>query len=285
MEHSGTYAPIPALDRAGELLRLVLDHGALTARELSRLCGYPRTSFYRMLESLVGNGFLCVDRETGAYYPGGLFTAAYMAADQRAARLRLAARPALERLAAETGQTAKLSFLSGGACYVAETALGPQSIKVVVDGGSVYPLHAGAASRLLLAAQGARAVHRYFQGLPRRYTPLTITEEAAFLAAAGQAARQGYAYDPGEFTPEISAVACPVAGEHGQTVAAMSVVYPTILFRAEDVPALVRYLRPAAEEASRRLRALSAGDGAEPRAVSDAKVDGLEDLFTAPFSD
>lgn len=88
---------------------------------------------------------------------------------------------------------------------MAETAIGSQSIKVVVDGGSVYPLHAGAASRLLLAAQGPQAIHRYFQREVRRYTPRTIVEEKAFLAEAARVQERGYAYDPGEFTPEISA--------------------------------------------------------------------------------
>ncbi len=279
MENRGVYAPIPALDRAGELLRLVLEHGALTARELLRLCGYPRTSFYRLLESMVANGFLNVDRDTGAYYPGDMLEASYTLLDRRVARLRRAARPVLERLAAETGQTAKLSLLSGGECYVAETALGPQSIKVVVDDGSVYPLHAGAASRLLLASQGPQAVHSYFQREVRRYTPRTIVDESTFLDAAERGREQGYAYDAGEFTPEISAVACPVTGEHGRTAAAVSLVFPTILFQARDIPALAGLLRQAAEEISRSLREPEGETGERLPPAREAKVDGLEETL------
>lgn len=279
MENAGAYAPMPALDRAGEVLRMVLERGAMTARELSHLCGYPRTSFYRLMESMVANGFLGVDRRTGTYYPGDLFEESYTLLDQRLARLKRAARPALDRLAEETGQTAKLSLLAGGICYVAETAIGPQSIKVVVDGGSVYPLHAGAASRLLLAAQGPQAIHRYFQREVRRYTSRTIVEEEAFLVEAARVQERGYAYDPGEFTPEISAVACPVEGEHGQTEAAVSLVFPTILFHERDVPRLARLLRQAADEVSRGLADPVRGEDAADPPVREAKVDGLEETL------
>lgn len=234
------YAPIPALERAAQVLQVVLESpSGLPAKHIAAACpAVPKTSFYRLLSALVASGFLMFDAQRSVYCAGELFTRAYESQDQRLQVLLRVAQPHLEQLAQAARETVKLNVLSRDMCCVMRTVPGPQRIRITVDEGTNYPLHTGAAGKILLAAQGAGAVHRYFAGPVKRYTPHTLVTEQEFWQAMAVIEKQGYAVDPGEYIPEIGAVACPVYDAHGRVAAAVSIAYPNQL----RGPAAVRQL-------------------------------------------
>ena len=236
-----SYTGVPALERAAQVLEQVLHAPAgLAAKELYRSCGFPKASFYRLLQAMEQNGYLQQDPQSGRYFAGRLFRYAYRSRDEQLQQLRQAAQPGLERLAQHSGETAKLNVISGGSCYVLATAPGPQRIRITVDEGAAYPLHTGAAGKLLLAYAGEEAIRAYFGGkAAERYTPQTITDEARFLQIARGIRRQGFALDTGEFIEQIGAAACPVRLPDGQVAAALSIAYPNVLFHEVQIERLV----------------------------------------------
>ena len=253
MEHDAQYAPVPALARATLVLKAVFESGGLPAKELAHRCPCPKTTFYRLLAELVHSGYLCEDEQTKLYTPGPLFEQGFVNREEQQARLKGLAGPVLEQLALQSGQTVKLNIACGRACCVAALALGPQKIRITVDEGTRYPLHTGAAGKLLLAYQGQAAIHNYFKIPPEPYTPLTVTDEARFQNIARDIRSQGYAFDAGEFIPQVGAVACPVRGAGGRVTAAVSIAYPQAIFRSERLPGLVALLRNATEGLSAHM--------------------------------
>lgn len=248
------YVPVPALARGGRILAAVLEKGSASARELARQCPCPKTTFYRLLAELVHSGYLGLDPESGRYIPGPLFEGGFAAREEARVRLRELAAPVLEQLARDSGNTVKLNVASGRSCCVIALALGTQKIRILVDEGTRYPLHTGAAGKLLLAYQGEEAIRRYFQIRPERCTPLTVTDEARFQHIARDIRAQGYAFDAGEFTPQIGAVACPVRGPGGQVMAAVSIAYPQAILRSERLPELMALLREGTVRLSQRMQ-------------------------------
>ena len=69
----------------------------------------------------------------------------------------------------------------------------------------------------------------------------------------GISAARGYAFDTGEFIPQVGAVACPVRGAGGRVIAAVSIAYPQAIFRSERLPELVALLHSATQELSERM--------------------------------
>lgn len=240
-----SYTGVPALERAAAVLEQVLRApGGMAASELYHRCRFPKASFYRLLQAMEKGGYLEQDPESGKYFAGRLFLCAYRTRDEGLQRLRRAAQPSLERLAQRSGETAKLNVLSGGACYVLATAPGPQRIRITVDEGAAYPLHTGAAGKLLLAYAGDEAIRAYFGGkAAERYTPQTITDETRFLQIARGIRQQGFALDTGEFIEQIGAAACPVRLPGGQVAAAVSIAYPNVLFHEVRIEQLVELLK------------------------------------------
>ena len=95
------YAPIPALERAAQVLQVVLESpSGLPAKHIAAACpAVPKTSFYRLLSALVASGFLMFDAQRSVYCAGELFTRAYESQDQRLQVLLRVAQPHLEQLA------------------------------------------------------------------------------------------------------------------------------------------------------------------------------------------
>jgi DNA-binding IclR family transcriptional regulator len=87
------------------------------------------------------------------------------------------------------------------------------------------PVHAGAASKLLLAhlPEAEREVW-LARPLPA-YTPRTLTDPKRLRAELARIRRQGWAADRGENGPSIQAFAAPVFGGDGRLVAALSVPF------------------------------------------------------------
>ena len=68
-----SYTGVPALERAAQVLEQVLHAPAgLAAKELYRSCGFPKASFYRLLQAMEQNGYLQQDPQSGRYFAGRL---------------------------------------------------------------------------------------------------------------------------------------------------------------------------------------------------------------------
>ena len=185
MEHDAQYAPVPALARATLVLKAVFESGGLPAKELAHRCPCPKTTFYRLLAELVHSGYLCEDEQTKLYTPGPLFEQGFVNREEQQARLKELAGPVLEQLALQSGQTVKLNIACGRACCVAALALGPQKIRITVDEGTRYPLHTGAAGKLLLAYQGRRLSTIISKYRPSPIRPSRLRTKRGFKTLRG----------------------------------------------------------------------------------------------------
>ena len=165
---------IPAVERALQALDLLCGEGeAPTIRDLAARLGVPRSTVYRIVNTLEAHGVARRDA-AGRYTPGPRLLA-YARAVPRGADLATLAMPALEELADAAQATAKLSVLDGDAALVVAVAPGPGAYSVATQVGRRFPLHAGAASKVLAARLGDVARRALLAGpLPGLLQPLAI---------------------------------------------------------------------------------------------------------------
>jgi DNA-binding IclR family transcriptional regulator len=245
---------IPVLDRMMEVLGRLERSDGLTIRELTQGLGLPRTTIYRILNTLQQHGVVRRDPR-GAYHLGRrLVSLAAQVPETGEPDLAAVAQPFLDRLAAELGEGVKLSVIDGDGILVLAAALGRREYALTVTPGQRMPIHAGASGKLLLAHLPPEALDPWLARPLPALTPKTLTDPRRLRAELARIRRQGWAQDRGETAPSIHAFASPVLAQDGGMVAAVSVP-----FLAGTDPDRMERIRLAAVAAARGLTAAMPG--------------------------
>jgi DNA-binding IclR family transcriptional regulator len=150
------------LERGLRLLRLLADgKGGRTPTELSAELSLSRPVVYRLLTTLLNEGFVRRDAEGRVHLGFGLLALAQAAQPM----LRAAAVPTLRRLAEEVGATAHLTVAEGDdALAVAVVEPSWTSMHVAYREGARHPLTMGAAGRAILAGREGKPAYLVTEG-------------------------------------------------------------------------------------------------------------------------
>ena len=251
-----TAAPYPgtqAIRRAFALLRAFTDgepERGLAA--LARSTGLNKTTAYRLLAALEHEGM--VARRIGAEeYRLGPESIALGARAQRANDLRTAARPFLQRLAADTGETATLEILRGDRVLCVDEVQARHVVGTTPSVGLSWPAHATSTGKVLLAAlPEAERKHRLKAPL-ERFTPRTIATLTALRAELERTQQRGYGLVQSELEVAYVALGAPIRDAGGRVVAAVSVGGPEVRLPPSAYPLLAGKVREAADGISRQL--------------------------------
>ena len=156
--------------------------GEIGTNELARRTGINASSVSRLLATLVDAGY-AEPTANGRYRLGvRLLQLGSRALD--GLDLRALARPALEALAAETGETATLSVSGGRDAVTLDFARSPQAVQSVAQLGRPSVAHATATGKVLLAFGDVPLPAGRLAG----YTPRTITDRAPSSARSSACA-------------------------------------------------------------------------------------------------
>ncbi len=218
---------IPVIDRMMELLEILewRPNGS-TIRELVTASKLPRTTVYRILNTLQRHEV--VRRSAAGAYTLGprlLSLAARVAVDSPGYDLATIALPFLESLSEEIGESSKVSILDKGTTLVLVSAQGKREYALMVTPGQSLPLHAGAASKILLAHMPDPERNALVNGPLQAFTSRTYAEPRKLTAELAKIVRQGWSEDRGEFSPSVHAFGAPILDSAGNCVGALSVPF------------------------------------------------------------
>ena len=241
---------IPIIDRMMEVLAELERYAAgRTIRELSGSLALPRTTVYRLLNSLQGHDVVRRD-EDGAYHLGRrlLSLAAHTSTRFGDAAVAAISQRHLDKLAAEIGEGVKLSVLDDDGAVVIAAAQGRREYALIVATGQKMPVHASAAGKLLLAHLDPEALDYWMSRPLPAYTARTAIDRKRLQSEFAGIRRRGWAEDKGETAPSILAYAAPVFAKDGQVAAALS-----IPFLAGTPAGQMERIKQAAIQAARAL--------------------------------
>jgi DNA-binding IclR family transcriptional regulator len=195
---------------------------AATAPALARTCGLNRATAWRLLKTLQARGLVTVDESTGRYSIGLTTMELGNAAGPDA--LIAAAHPVLQRMCAQTGETASLAVPGmGGLTYVDEVT--PTAVLTASWLGRTVPLHATSTGKALLAFLPAEQVRR-LAGTLTRFTDTTITDPDALTAELAATRARGYGECAGELESSLYGVSAPVLDRNRRPLAVLSIWGP-----------------------------------------------------------
>lgn len=224
--------------------------------DIAAAFGIDKAAAFRLLATLARAGLVVKDPATRRYAPGpGLF--AWMALARPEIALSALARPALLALALATGHSAHLALPAGDAVLLADHVPGRGLVGVQARVGVHEPLHCTAVGKSILSVlPPAQRIARLGAAPYRRFTPATLTTQAALEADLAQAAADGFALDAGEFNPLIGCIGAPIRDAHGQPVGSLgvSLLLAEVGGRRERLAAIGPRVASAAAEVSAILQ-------------------------------
>lgn len=241
---------IQVVDRLARLLdAIATNDGPVSLKVLSAETGLHPSTAFRILSSLVAHGL--VERTGNGQYQLGVKLLHLASRVHEKLDMRLEAKPIMEWLRTQVGETVNLVVREGDEVVYIERATSSRIMRVEQVIGSRAPLHVTAVGKLFLAEGGADACLEYASrtGLPA-YTANTFTDPAALWRNVKTALRNGHALDDEEAEPGVGCIAVPVRDASGALAAALSISAPIERRKEKE---WVPLLKQAGEQLSARL--------------------------------
>ena len=220
--------------------------------EVAALLGRPKSTTSRWLAEMEKAGFLERDVASGRYRISMRLAALGELARQSTSVQRLA-RPALEALTAETGETSNLVVLSGKEAVNIEVVESPRPVKHTGWIGRRMPLHATSAGKALIAWLPPKQIRALIKGPLTRQARRTITSVAEYMRELEQVRALGYATAAAELEDDLSAVAAPVFDYAGGVAGALTISAPISRVPRDALAGLAPAVIKAAREVSAAL--------------------------------
>jgi len=215
--------------------------------ELQRLSPLPKATLYRLVQTLVIEGMLVQDPESGAYSLGvRLVRLAHTA--WRQASLAPIARPHLEALAGETGYTVHLAQLDYGHVLYLDRRDSRAPDAAFSDAGKIAPAYCTAVGKAMLAYLDPDQLDQVLSMQSfQRFTPTTLASEAVLRQSLERVRERGFAVDHEEYQSGVICVAVPVLSVEDRVLGAVSVSGSSLRTDPGALEAWVPQLRDCAE--------------------------------------
>jgi DNA-binding IclR family transcriptional regulator len=244
---------IRAVDRS--LTLLVLLAGAPAGMESSALARAAQlhvSTVFRILQTLKLRNFVIE-------VPGGLYKIGPRAFEVgtsflRNTSLQSEGQQIVERLAAETGETASMGILDSDEVLYLAIAHGQRELGIQSNVGTRHPLYCTALGKVLMAGLSWPEARKLLSRIGRiQMTENTIVDVDRLGEELGKVAAQGYALDAEERILGVRAVAAPVRDHAGRVVAAISAAGHAFRIAGDNLEHLISRVPKLAAEYSGRL--------------------------------
>jgi DNA-binding IclR family transcriptional regulator len=254
---------IQSLGRAFAILEEVARHReGIGLADLSKRVGLHNSTAFHLVKTMVSLGYVRQEKDTKRYRVGRpLFALAASSLDE--IEMVNVARPVLEDLARDTGESSHFAVRMGDAVTVIARTSGPGAFQLTDRVGVVRPAHCTALGKIILAALRPDQLQRFLARV--ELTPSTeksITDVTVLRREIEEIRRSGIAFDDGEFNLEVRCVAVPVRDFTGQIIGALGISGPVWRLSIQALQSRAKMLQGAADRLSADFGAKNSGKGA-----------------------
>jgi DNA-binding IclR family transcriptional regulator len=213
---------VAVLAKAMSLIDHIAEEEEVTPARLAELTGEPRSTVYRLLATL--QELELVEPGPRRTYVLGLKLFRLGCSVASRFNEREAALPVMQRIHDEIGETTFLCVRRGYEGVCIERIDGKRVNLLALSLGGSLPLHAGAATRALLAFEPPAAWDDYLQHARlEELTEKTPTTGKALIEELRATRKRGYAISDEDVTHGIGSVGAPIFDHTGSVRAALSV--------------------------------------------------------------
>lgn len=234
---------INAVERALVILKqIAFSETGVGVREVARGLGISPSLAQKSLQALVAQGFARQNPDTQLYELGWMAIQVGLIGLRRL-ELRQVARPYLQQLMTETGESTFLGVRQGNGAVYIDKVLSLTELRMDVPLGSWRPLNCTAVGKAILAyLPEASLDHLAREGAFRQPTPNSIADPEALKVEMASIRETGIAVDREEFVLGAMCLAAPIRSYEGDVIASVVVSGP------------IQRIEPRLEEMARQVK-------------------------------
>ena len=238
--------PVASVDKALRLLSMFRTQGEIRLSDAASELGVANSTVHRMLAMLAYHDFVRQDPATKGYRAGPALFEVGLSVVKRM-DIRVHARPFLEEVTAETGETTHCAVLQDANVRYIDAVESPKALRVAGRTGALRPAHCSSAGKAILARLSLEEFGRlYRRERLVQTTTRSIANRTALADALKRVRRTGYAVNDEESEEGVIAVGVAVTDDLGRTVAALSCAAPAMRMRRGRAVEVARFLTDAA---------------------------------------
>jgi len=226
-----------------------VEHQAWTVEGIVKNTGLPRPTVYRLLETLEKESFVLLDKPSGTYHLGYAMLASLYLVDHHE-ELVTFARPYIEKLAAETGETVCLWVEIGEAAVLIDSICTSRPFRPNIPIGRAFVDVANCNSKLFVAYKPEAEIQRILRQRCHKWTPQTTTDVESLFLELQRAKQDGVAYDMQERFPGVCAVGAPIFDLYDDVAAVLSLPAPPGRFGPDEMARYTQAVRNTAASIS-----------------------------------
>ena len=249
MELSGEGPGDGTVGKALDVLEMVAKMGRpVRFSELLAQSRYPKATLYRYMQTLTNQGMLVHDPDRHDYALGvRLLRLAHVA--WRQSSLAPLARPFIDQLSVETGETVHLAQLDHGQVLYVDKCNAAKPVEMFSQAGKIGPAYCTGVGKAMLAWLEPDALERIIaQQSFHRFTAQTLATPMALMAELAATRARGHALDREEHEPGIICVALPILTRAGRVLGALSVTSTTERSTLDALSRFAPRVRATAEQ-------------------------------------
>ncbi len=226
---------IQSIERASAILQLLSgQEQRIGVADLARALALSKAAVHGILRTLQLEGLVEQDDESGKYQLGATLLPLgfrYL----RTNRLRIATINAARTLASHTGESVRVGMLHDRQVLIVHHVFRPEDTDQALDIGALWPLHATALGKALLAHHLDLLPALVATGL-QRYTQATVTYVARLRRELDESAARGWAADVGELSPGVASIAAPIPAAGRAELGAIGIEGPVERICLHGIP-------------------------------------------------
>ncbi len=244
---------IQVIDRAFEIIeQLSTSEVGLSITELSRRTNLPKSTVFRILNSLTERHYVLKNEQSNLYQLGYKFveiSSIYL----NKIELKTEAVPIMRQLATTFSAICYLGVLEKKEVVYLEKIETMNSLRLYSQIGKREPLHCTGLGKVLLSKLTPAEFDRLGKSLDLvKFTPKTITNFEELQREVTLVRNQGYAVDNGEQVENNYCLAVPIYDYTRKAIAAMS-ISKIDLFKSYKIDVILPKMLEASEKLSRKM--------------------------------
>lgn len=213
-----------SLNKALDMIDAVSKLGNAGIREISSVTGFPPATTHRIASTLVKRRYFNQDPITKHYSLSLRFLELGTKVQQQF-DLPTIARPHLQQLMTETGESANLAIWDGDSVvYLDQVQSDKSMLKIFTRLGTRVPFYSTGVGKVLMSRWSKSKLDSYLKRTKLTpYTPNTLVSRSKILQELDRVSGRGFAIDNEEMEEGVRCVAALVFDHRQQVVAAISI--------------------------------------------------------------
>lgn len=248
---AGNKYTIPMLGKGFEVIEMLASFPkGVTMQDIILRLNQPKTSVYRLLNSLLQMGYICKNEESSTYYLSKKLLRLGLAALGESNIVELSL-PRMQQLRDSIRESVMLGIFMNNRVVLLEQVLGSHHFTFLLRPGTSFNLHASAPGKLFVAFAPDNEREELIESIDYEvFNKKTISSPERMRKEIRQVQKQGYAVDLEEEMDGVHCVAAPIFNQFGNVVATLWTSGPSGRLPQRMFPSVAEELKQATADIS-----------------------------------